>query len=145
MNDELENRKKWFLKYISNLESKSVVNECVSDFHCPCCNYPTLPERGTYHICPLCFWEDDGQDEPYAEEVWGGPNGDYSLTEARNNFARYLTCYRPEDKKKFDLNTEKNHIKKLLIEKYDELYGIKEKSLCEKLKNEIKKIKDLLL
>jgi Cysteine-rich CPCC len=53
---------------------------------CPCCGYLTLPDRGIYDICPVCFWEEDGQDDPHADEVWGGPNGSLSLTEARNNY-----------------------------------------------------------
>jgi len=28
-------------------------------YSCPCCGYLTLPERGAYDICPVCFWEDD--------------------------------------------------------------------------------------
>lgn len=27
---------------------------------CPCCDYNTLEKRGEYFICPVCFWEDDG-------------------------------------------------------------------------------------
>ncbi|MFJ8072319.1 CPCC family cysteine-rich protein [Peribacillus sp. NPDC096447] len=61
---------------------------------CPCCGFPTLDERGGYDICELCNWEDDGQDDLYADEVWGGPNGDYSLTEARRNFNKHLIMYR---------------------------------------------------
>ena len=61
---------------------------------CPCCKYPTLEVRGDYEICPLCDWEDDLQDDPHAEEVWGGPNGNYSLEEARRNFEAHLTMYR---------------------------------------------------
>lgn len=61
---------------------------------CPCCGYVTLHERGGYEICPLCGWEDDGQDHPHADEVWGGPNGDLSLAEARRNFRDHLTMYR---------------------------------------------------
>ncbi|MEA3320951.1 MAG: CPCC family cysteine-rich protein [Bacillota bacterium] len=38
---------------------------------CPCCGYPPLEERGNFEICILCNWEDDGQDDPYADEVWG--------------------------------------------------------------------------
>ena len=30
---------------------------------CPCCGYLTLDERGGYEICPVCYWEDDGQDD----------------------------------------------------------------------------------
>lgn len=28
---------------------------------CPCCDYLTLPNRGNYDVCPVCFWEDDGK------------------------------------------------------------------------------------
>jgi hypothetical protein len=48
-------------------------------------------------MCHLCAWEDDGQDDAEADEVWCGPNGDYSLTEARLNFARFGTMCPPED------------------------------------------------
>jgi hypothetical protein len=44
-------------------------------------------------VCPLCWWEDDGQDDPRADEVWGGPNGGLSLTEARRNFRDHMTMY----------------------------------------------------
>ncbi len=63
---------------------------------CPCCRYPTLTERGGYDICCLCNWEDDGQDNADADDVRGGPNGSYSLTEARDNFRRYWVMYRPD-------------------------------------------------
>jgi Cysteine-rich CPCC len=62
---------------------------------CPCCGYPTLSERNVYEICDLCDWEDDGQDDKSAEEVWGGPNSDYSLAEARQNFKKYRVMYAP--------------------------------------------------
>lgn len=53
---------------------------------CPCCGYKTLdaPARGTYEICPLCYWEDDPvqhQDPDYA----GGAN-ELSLREAQHLF-----------------------------------------------------------
>lgn len=75
---------------------------------CPACGFPTIAERATYEICSLCAWEDDGQDDDahrpagYTEyflpdDVAGGPNHDYSLTEARENFAINLTSYRPDD------------------------------------------------
>jgi Cysteine-rich CPCC len=56
---------------------------------CPCCGYKTIGDRGGFEICPVCFWEDDGQDEADADEVRGGPNGVLSLTQARQNFRRY--------------------------------------------------------
>jgi hypothetical protein len=55
---------------------------------CPCCHYVTLLERGGFGICPVCFWEDDGQDDHDANEVRGGPNASLSLTEARLNYLR---------------------------------------------------------
>jgi len=56
-----------------------------------------LGDSAAYEICRLCNWEDDGQDTPNADEVWGGPNHGYSLVEARANFDRYLTIYPPAD------------------------------------------------
>ncbi|MBJ8192719.1 hypothetical protein JDS79_38930, partial [Bacillus cereus] len=31
-------------------------------YTCPCCGYKTLNDEppGTYDICEICFWEDDG-------------------------------------------------------------------------------------
>jgi hypothetical protein len=40
-------------------------------------------------MCPVCYWEDDGQDDLDADIVRGGPNKNLSLTEARNNFAEF--------------------------------------------------------
>jgi hypothetical protein len=59
---------------------------------CPCCFYRTLAARGDYEICPVCFWEDDGQDDHNADEVRGGPNAALSLTEARANYATHGAC-----------------------------------------------------
>ena len=53
---------------------------------CPCCGYRTLPARGHYEICLICWWQDDGQDNDRANEVRGGPNSDLSLTQARINY-----------------------------------------------------------
>jgi hypothetical protein len=49
-------------------------------------------ERGGFEICPVCFWEDDGQDDPDADVVLGGPNGQLSLTQARNNGLSCRIC-----------------------------------------------------
>ncbi|NKF22787.1 CPCC family cysteine-rich protein [Solimonas marina] len=56
---------------------------------CPCCGYKTLVERAGDEICPVCFWEDDGQDDADADEVWGGPNGNLSLSQARANYRAF--------------------------------------------------------
>ena len=50
---------------------------------CPCCFNLTLDVRAGFEICPMCGWEDDGQDDHDADVVRGGPNGRLSLTEAR--------------------------------------------------------------
>jgi hypothetical protein len=55
-------------------------------YNCPCCGYLTLPDRGGFSVCPVCFWEDDGQDDPFADDVWGGPNGSLSLADGRRNY-----------------------------------------------------------
>lgn len=40
-------------------------------------------------MCPVCYWEDDGQDDADADTVRGGPNGGLSLSEARRNFEEF--------------------------------------------------------
>jgi hypothetical protein len=61
------------------------------DLHtCPGCGYPTLTERGGYEICNVCSWEDDNQDDKEADEIWGGPNSNLSLTENRLNIGQLL-------------------------------------------------------
>lgn len=88
------NRRSWFDAYFEDVRSgirKSP--SCGMLYTCPCCGYPTLSERGGYDICEICFWEDDGQDDPNADEVWGGPNKGYSLTKARENFASHQSMF----------------------------------------------------
>jgi hypothetical protein len=58
-------------------------------FPCQCCGCLTLSEddRGSYEICPICFWEDDyvqNRDPDFR----GGANVP-SLNEARRNYARF--------------------------------------------------------
>lgn len=57
--------------------------------NCPCCGYRTLSKQGNDQICEVCYWQDDGQDDPKADEVWGGPNKGLSLTQARINFRAF--------------------------------------------------------
>lgn len=61
-------------------------------YPCPCCGYKTLtgPHRGSYEICPVCFWEDDGVqfDDPDYE---GGANP-MSLKQAQRNFEKIGAC-----------------------------------------------------
>jgi Cysteine-rich CPCC len=61
-------------------------------YPCPCCHFPTLTTRGGFEVCPVCYWEDDGQDSHDADRVRGGPNGSLSLTNAIANFAKIGAC-----------------------------------------------------
>jgi hypothetical protein len=38
-----------------------------------------------------------GQDDESSSEVQGGPNGVYSLDQARKNFKEYVTMYSPDN------------------------------------------------
>jgi Cysteine-rich CPCC len=58
---------------------------------CPCCGYLTLTHRGGFEICPVCFWEDDGQDDVDAHVDHGGPNRG-TLWQARTSFLKIGAC-----------------------------------------------------
>ena len=156
--NKIEKQEKWFYDYIDKAEIVIVqgYKKYGDYFLCPCCGYPTLTERGGYDICPLCFWEDDGQDDHNADEIFGGPNSDYSLTEARQNFRKYYTMYRPADKNEFEMTTiKKNHkgkvvfykvaLKKRIIKKYHKLVELTDIKKRKRLWSEIKKLERKLI
>jgi hypothetical protein len=58
---------------------------------CPCCDYVTLPERNNYLICPVCFWEDEGQDVDKPDET-SGANSGLTVRQARENFRKLGAC-----------------------------------------------------
>ena len=58
---------------------------------CPCCDYVTLPQRGYYLICPICYWEDDGLDLEHLD-IGSPPNHGLTLREGRANFKRIGAC-----------------------------------------------------
>ena len=64
-------------------------HEAVPTYRCPCCRSLTLHGRGGFEMCPVCWWEDDGQDDHDAQVARGGPNGGISLAEARENYRRF--------------------------------------------------------
>ncbi len=76
-----------------NLFDNHIRDKRLKLFTCPGCGYPTLTMRGSYDICDICNWEDDNQDDSEADKVWGGPNGNLSLTENRINIGKLLTHY----------------------------------------------------
>ena len=57
-------------------------------YRCPCCGYKTLATPGAMQLCPVCWWEDDGQENEDASEVRLTVNGQLSLKEARANFVQ---------------------------------------------------------
>jgi hypothetical protein len=87
-------RSRWFREYCEALENRSVCADAVPGARnaCPCCHYLTLDQRGGFEICPVCFWEDDGQDDLDADVVRGGPNGQLSLAQARLNYRAFGAC-----------------------------------------------------
>lgn len=58
-------------------------------FRCPCCGSKTLEAPCALALCPVCWWEDDGQEDGDASDVRLTVNGDLSLNEARQYYARY--------------------------------------------------------
>jgi Cysteine-rich CPCC len=58
-------------------------------FRCPCCGYKTLDAPAAMVLCPVCWWEDDGQEDRDAQEVRLTVNGQLSLAQARENYARF--------------------------------------------------------
>ncbi len=98
MDEMFEQRRKWFDGYFQVFENGiSKPSRSKTRYTCPCCGYPTLFQRGGFEVCELCDWEDDGQDDPHANEVWGGPNGSYSLAAARLNFKSHYIMYDPNE------------------------------------------------
>lgn len=78
--------KKDFFAYVNNPRNVFAEHKEGVTYRCPCCGYKTLGERGGYEICPVCFWEDDGQDEDDAgTNRFFGPNH-MSLAQAREHY-----------------------------------------------------------
>lgn len=61
-------------------------------FPCQCCGYKTLSALKEQEICPICWWQDEGQDDEDADVVYGGANARLSLTQARANFLKHGIC-----------------------------------------------------
>ena len=57
-------------------------------YRCPCCGFKTLDAPGAIALCPVCWWEDDGQEDADATEVRLTVNGQLSLDEARRFYAQ---------------------------------------------------------
>lgn len=79
-NEYLESKLKAF-----NLSDTGINGEPEQLIACPCCQYRTLEARGQYYICPVCFWEDSGQNRP---SDYSSPNR-MTLAEAQANFEAF--------------------------------------------------------
>jgi len=64
-----------------------VKNSVELRFRFPCCGCRTLETVGALALCPVCWWEDDGQEDDDAAEVRLTVNGALSLNEAREHYA----------------------------------------------------------
>jgi hypothetical protein len=61
-----------------------------AEWPCPCCGHRTLYWPGDYDLCPVCFWEDAGDQLRWPTSA-DGPNG-ISLIEAQRNFVEFGAC-----------------------------------------------------
>ena len=61
-------------------------------YACPCCGHKTFSRlpNGTYDLCEVCFWEDDGVqlENPDYE---GGANK-MSLRQSQKNYLKFGAC-----------------------------------------------------
>jgi hypothetical protein len=90
----------WFIEAADNLAARDT--PLGRRYACPCCGYLTLPQApsGTYELCPVCFWEDDGVQ--FRNLDYEGGANKVSLNQARQNFgelgvseARFKSNVRP--------------------------------------------------
>lgn len=121
LEEDISRRRSLFENYLSKQELGQVDDDVILGRHtCPCCGYPTIKTRGAQEICGLCQWQDDGQDDPFADQMWGGPNGDYPLSEARENFASQLTMYRKSDPRYEDQSMDiRTGLKRQIMMQYE--------------------------
>jgi len=108
----------WFNWYVKQSSKNKDWARFKGRYLCPCCYMPTLEERAIWDICAICFWEDDGQDSDDSDVVRGGPNSNYSLTEARNNFIKHQTMYRPSDTSHYERERSQFEFKQSLYSAY---------------------------
>ena len=62
-------------------------------YRCTCCGARTLSSPASMELCPVCWWEDDGQEDDDASEVRLTVNGNLSLNDAREHFRLCGACH----------------------------------------------------
>jgi Cysteine-rich CPCC len=77
----------WFIEAADDLAARDT--PLGRRYACPCCGYLTLvePPGGTYDICAVCFWEDDGVQ--FRDPDHRGGANKVSLNQARENFGAH--------------------------------------------------------
>lgn len=95
----------WFIEAANDLAARDTA--LGRRYPCPCCGYLTLgePPTGTYEICDVCFWEDDGVQ--FRDLDYEGGANKVSLNQARANvrehgisetrFTSYVRAPLPEE------------------------------------------------
>lgn len=150
--ESIKERRHWFKKHLNHFvePTGSSGKSQTTRYTCPCCGFPTLHERKLYDSCTVCFWEDDGQDDTEADEVWGGPNGDYSLTDARSNFMNYLSMFSPKDEGDFPIHSGEpaRKAKQDLLDYYERikenLTRYSQQAIFDQLENYLKSISQVI-
>jgi len=69
------------------------VETTATRYRCLCCGYWTLKAPDAMGLCPVCWWEDDGQEDSDASEIRLTVNGQLSLNEAREHFTHCGAAY----------------------------------------------------
>lgn len=61
-------------------------------YMCPCCGHYTYGEEpnGEYHICPVCFWEDDPEAYDDPDKICDCNH--VSLNQAKKNYIVFGAC-----------------------------------------------------
>lgn len=92
-----ENKTKTLIK-AKNVEfylgekAKPFIRKCFESSKCPCCGNYTFnaASRGMFDICPVCYWEDDLEQEK--DPTFNGGANKVSLIEARENYRKFGAC-----------------------------------------------------
>jgi len=78
-------------QYLLELLLEDPTTRQVTTYPCPCCGRLVFDEPpGSYSICPVCFWEDDGVQLRWPD--WAGGANKPALIEAQKIYQRIGAC-----------------------------------------------------
>lgn len=83
------------LNWLTEQKNRYIIRRdliAVGKYTCPCCGYKTLNDEppGTYDICEICFWEDDGIQ--FADPDYDGGANIVSLRQGQQNYKVFGAC-----------------------------------------------------